>query len=352
MSTSQETFDPYLEWLGIEPHEHPIEHYRLLGVARFESEPVTINAAADERMRHVRSFQTGPRGKLTQQLLNELAAAKLCLLNGEARARYDAALQPVEPQAAVDYDPLPPPVVVGGQTAVAAEPTAPPIASQPKPAATAVTDDFDELEEAQPALSRWVLIGIIAGGIAVVAIVVWAIGRSRSGDEPNNGNVAETQTDKAKDTTSKDNSVKPILSKAVVISQEANRDVHFPASVAELSGQTAELETQGSEQVVTNWTKVEEQLTWKFKLVHPGQFKVEVTYKTSEDAKGSQYELLLDDKQLKIRSVIVTNPPGGVSRDAFYVFVRSSGSHTLVMRPVKITGTQLMVFESIRFKQE
>ena len=350
MSTSQEAFDPYLEWLGIEPHEHPIEHYRLLGIARFESEQVTINSAADERMRHVRSFQTGPRGKFTQQLLNELATAKLCLLSIEARARYDAALKPVEPQTAVDFGPLPPPVVVGGQTAVAVEPTAPPIASQPKPAATTVTDDFDELEKAQPALSRLVLIGIIAGGIAVVAIVVWAIGRSRSGDEPNNGNVAETQTDNAKDT-----SVKPILPKEIVISQEANGDVHFPASVAGLSGQTAKLETQGSEQVVTNWIKVEEQLTWKFKLVRlgdRGQFKVEVTYKTAEDAEGSQYELLLDDKQLKIRNVIVTDTPGGVTRDAFYVVVRSSGSHTLVMRPVKITGTQLMDFESIRFKQE
>ena len=118
------------------------------------------------------------------------------------------------------------------------------------------------------------------------------------------------------------------------------------------SGQTAKLETQGSEQVVTNWIKVEEKLTWKFKLVRPGQFKVEVTYKSSEDAEGSQYELLLDDKQLKIRNVIVTDTPGGVTKDAFYVVVRSSGSHTLVMRPVKITGTQLMDFESIRFKQE
>src|SRR5438552_41742 len=85
-------FDPYRDWLGIEPHELPADHYRLLGLARFEADPARITSAADERMALVRSFQTGPRGASTQKLLNELATARVCLQNAQSKAAYDAAL--------------------------------------------------------------------------------------------------------------------------------------------------------------------------------------------------------------------------------------------------------------------
>ena len=67
-----ERFDPFCEWLAIEPHEHPVDHYRLLGIRRFETNPEMIEAAADERMKIIRSFQTGPRGRFTQPILNAL----------------------------------------------------------------------------------------------------------------------------------------------------------------------------------------------------------------------------------------------------------------------------------------
>src|SRR5687768_8561426 len=87
------SFDPYREWLGIEPHERPVDHYRLLGLARFERDAARIAAAADERMALVRRFQVGPRAIHTQKLLNELSAARLCLLSGTDKAAYDARLR-------------------------------------------------------------------------------------------------------------------------------------------------------------------------------------------------------------------------------------------------------------------
>lgn len=87
-----EEFDPYQAWLDIEPHERPLDHYRLLGLKRFEFDVTRIESAANERMTLVRSFQTGPRGKYTQELLNRLAAAKLCLLNPATKANYDQSL--------------------------------------------------------------------------------------------------------------------------------------------------------------------------------------------------------------------------------------------------------------------
>ena len=39
-------FDPYWQWLGIAPHEQPADHYRLLGLPRYENDPAKIAAAA------------------------------------------------------------------------------------------------------------------------------------------------------------------------------------------------------------------------------------------------------------------------------------------------------------------
>lgn len=88
-----ESFDPYWQWLGIPPDERPVDHYRLLGLAMFESNPQRIEAVADARMNLVRSYQSGPRVAHTQKLLNELSVARLCLINTQAKASYDAVLR-------------------------------------------------------------------------------------------------------------------------------------------------------------------------------------------------------------------------------------------------------------------
>jgi hypothetical protein len=65
----------------------------LLGVVLFESDPDVIANAADRQMAHVRTFQGGKRAKLSQQILNELANARVCLLQPEKKAAYDAQLR-------------------------------------------------------------------------------------------------------------------------------------------------------------------------------------------------------------------------------------------------------------------
>ena len=87
------SFDPYHKWLGIPPAEQPPHHYRLLGISPFEADPDVVEAAADQRMFHLRSFQAGQHAALSQKLLNETAAAKLCLLRPDRKAIYDAQLR-------------------------------------------------------------------------------------------------------------------------------------------------------------------------------------------------------------------------------------------------------------------
>jgi pSer/pThr/pTyr-binding forkhead associated (FHA) protein len=86
-------FDAYHIWLGIPPEEQPADHYRLLGIARFEAEPQVITLAAQRQMAHVKMFAVGTYAQLSQDILNQLARAKLCLLNPARKARYDLALR-------------------------------------------------------------------------------------------------------------------------------------------------------------------------------------------------------------------------------------------------------------------
>lgn len=85
-------FDPYYTWLGIPPREQPANYYRLLSLEVFEDNVDVISNAADRQMAHVRTFQSGPHAALSQKVLNELAAARACLLDPEAKTDYDRQL--------------------------------------------------------------------------------------------------------------------------------------------------------------------------------------------------------------------------------------------------------------------
>jgi len=103
-------FDPYHKWLGIRPEEHPVTLYRLLGLVQFESDSEVISNAADQRVALLKSFQTGPHSQQSQQLLNEVAKATVCLLNPAKKAQYDRSL--AEPAANQASHATPPPTPI------------------------------------------------------------------------------------------------------------------------------------------------------------------------------------------------------------------------------------------------
>lgn len=88
-----EKFDPYHRWLGIPADEQPPNHYRLLAIGLFEADHEAIRDAVEQRMAHVRTYQLGPHSAISQKILNELAAAKACLLNPAKKAAYDELLR-------------------------------------------------------------------------------------------------------------------------------------------------------------------------------------------------------------------------------------------------------------------
>ena len=86
-------FDPYLQWLGIRDPQRPPNAYRLLGIEIFESDPEVIHTAADRQMAHLRTFQHGAHADQSQQLLNEVAAARVLLVDPQQKSTYDQSLQ-------------------------------------------------------------------------------------------------------------------------------------------------------------------------------------------------------------------------------------------------------------------
>ena len=89
----ESSFDPYHKWFGIPPQHQPPNHYRLLGLEKFESDREVIQAAAEQRMAHLQNYKIGPQSELSQRLLNEVARAKVCLLNPSSKFAYDEELR-------------------------------------------------------------------------------------------------------------------------------------------------------------------------------------------------------------------------------------------------------------------
>lgn len=93
MAAQAEEFDPYRQWLGISAEEQPASHYRLLGLKEFESNPDVISHSADRVMERIRAHRRGPQAAWSERLLNELAAAKVCLLDSRRKETYDRSLR-------------------------------------------------------------------------------------------------------------------------------------------------------------------------------------------------------------------------------------------------------------------
>ena len=85
--------DPYKTWLGIPAGVRPPNHYQLLGLELFESEPPVIAEAAEETVEKIRALAVGPQAELGQRLIAEIAAARKVLLSAVTRRAYDAELR-------------------------------------------------------------------------------------------------------------------------------------------------------------------------------------------------------------------------------------------------------------------
>ena len=363
MSTAAPPFDPYYEWLGIGPHEQPADFYRLLGIARFETDLARIAAAADQRMALVRSFQTGPRGVYTQRLLNELSAARLALLSPANKVAYDAALSRhlaarVVPNAMSNH-----PAYVGGtmspavltfglgQTAI---PPAPPVLPPPAPApAVALNLDLpadDVPPEPVAPVAWWRPLAMMIGATLLVlaAVIGFGLGKpylDKAFAAADSGTTEAGDVEPAQPPPEPP-PPEPPPPKTIVLLQEGSGEVVFSPATAKLSG-AVELKVEGTEELLANWTTTEDAAEWRFKLVKPGFFEAEVVYATAAEPAGARLELVIGERT----NTIALRPSGGTDQfvtDSETLFVSSTAEQTLVVRPIRQPDGNWLVLRSVR----
>lgn len=84
--------DVYQEWLGIPEGPRPPDHYALLRLVLFEDNAEKVRKNYKKLNGHVRKYATGQYSIQSQDLLNELAKAMLCLTDVERKREYDQSL--------------------------------------------------------------------------------------------------------------------------------------------------------------------------------------------------------------------------------------------------------------------
>ncbi|HUQ72017.1 MAG TPA: hypothetical protein VM165_20970, partial [Planctomycetaceae bacterium] len=84
--------DVYKEWLGIPDGPRPPDYYALLRLVQFEDDVDKIRKNYKKLNGHVRKYATGQYSAESQELLNELARAMLCLTDAERKREYDSGL--------------------------------------------------------------------------------------------------------------------------------------------------------------------------------------------------------------------------------------------------------------------
>ncbi len=330
MSSPADAFDSYHEWLGIEPHEQPADHYRLLGLARFEADAAKIAVMADERMAHVRKFQVGPRGRLTQKLLNELSAAKACLLAPAAKAAYDAELAQALSAAVQPRRVWPPP---------APRSVAPPPIARPSPASDPLA------EAAHPgSAAPWGTILLAITALALVVVVV-ALGCAVWWQRMNPP-TAHAALPVVPEPVAPPSEPEPTPDERTVQLQEGSGEVTLTAATAQLDG-NVELRHAGTTAVLGPWTSPEAAARWRFRLIQPGFFRAELKYASAAEATGAEVTISAgaSTKTIALRS------SGGLDQfiaDTVTLAIPSGGQHDLLLTlPETLAGDWLLV-ESVR----
>jgi hypothetical protein len=92
-----ERLDVYRDWLGITETARPLDYYQVLRLKRFSDDTQRIREHYRKMNAHVRKFATGDYAAESQELLNELARAMLCLTDAQRKLEYDASLGRREP---------------------------------------------------------------------------------------------------------------------------------------------------------------------------------------------------------------------------------------------------------------
>lgn len=355
-----EDFDPYLEWFGIEPSDHPVDFYKLIGMEPMEDDVALLDSTIQSHMERLHSLQSGARGKYTQDILNELAQARLVFSDPEHKQDYDDELELAGQDDLVIPSQLAMPSQAETETESAQsaddeddELIVPSVASDLVTPTVSVVRDVDRVPSQstyQPrtksglnSLVMFMGIGLIAG----VGVLVWsamsltgekqqvAVTESSATDEPPEVETVEVETEQ--ETT------------AILARQEGTGEVTFVFAAARRS-QGVSISTVDRQDRLTGWSKAGDTIELDFHIARPGAFTLLIGYEVPDDAAGGEMQLKVNDgnpRSFSLRKDIIE---GQSYTDEVSVLISKSGKQTLRLAVEKCYGEALMNLVSLKLK--
>jgi hypothetical protein len=138
----------------------------------------------------------------------------------------------------------------------------------------------------------------------------------------------------------------PISPEPTLQLQEGSGEVTLAAATAQLAG-GVELRHIDTREILGQWTGSGAAARWRFRLIEPGFFQLELKYATVAEALGSQLVVTIGEQ----RKGIELRASGGLDMfvaDTVTIAIPNSGEHTLELAlKQKLDGDWLLV-ESVR----
>lgn len=316
---SETEFNPYIDWLEIDPALCPPNYYDLLGIAPFESNRQVIEEAFEQRLALIRTFQTGPRGALTQDIINEVMRARLCLLDTTNKQKYDHGLRTNNlPHVTSDH----PADDLSG---------APPIVNGDSPFIH--VDSGNETGKQDGTNSaRKIPVLYMAACVAAVAIIWGLVSWSRSGSatELKNRQTADEDREKPIKPENSPKIVNPVeIDKGIL--PGANNSFILSAENADTSDSTAKVLDTSDGTLLGNWKPTQTKVTWSIWINTPGYYEAMVSYNATTNGDYSRVVVGTDESFSKSTKMRRAEKLDTFFEEEFIVLFRKAGGHTVTI---------------------
>lgn len=132
--------------------------------------------------------------------------------------------------------------------------------------------------------------------------------------------------------------------------QRADGTIVLLATNAVVHGKTIRYEPQPHKNTIGYWTKVEDWVSWKFRVDQPGKFEVMLTQSCGKGSGGSEVQFILGPQVLK--DIV---PESGsfttwTNRVIGTFTISKPGEHTIEVKPMKKPGLAVMDLRAITLR--
>jgi hypothetical protein len=108
-----------------------------------------------------------------------------------------------------------------------------------------------------------------------------------------------------------------------------------------------ELAVAGTDYVLMNWTSPDDVIRWRFRLLEPEPFELQIQYVSQAKSAGGQIEFQVQDQKatFPIRTAV---KPGDPVADAAPLTISSGGEQVLTLRGIEKQGDEFCILQSVR----